>query len=84
MSSNDTPDTPTSPEAEPSGDDKRKARVIDGTAEDVTDKPADDAAPAAANGGSSRGMAVAASIGAFFVGAAVLVIGGVLVSMRKA
>ena len=33
MSSNDTPDTPTSPEAEPSGDDKRKARVIDGTAE---------------------------------------------------
>jgi hypothetical protein len=76
MSSNDTPDTPTSPEAEPSGDDKRKARVIDGTAEDVTDKPGDDTAPAAAHGGSGsssgRGMAVAASIGAFFVGAAVL------------
>jgi len=66
MSSNDTPETSASPdnEADTSGEDKRKARVIDGTAEDVTVQPA--------GGNTGGGMAVAASIGAFFVGAVVL------------
>lgn len=74
MSSSDTPDekpadTSTSaPSSASSGDGKRKARVIDGTAEDVTDAPAK-SAPA---GGGGSAMAVAAPIAAFFGGAAVL------------
>lgn len=70
MSSSDTPDekpADTSTTA-PSGDEKRKARVIDGTAEDVTDAPA----RSASSGGSRSAMAVAAPVAAFFGGAAVL------------
>jgi predicted nucleic acid-binding Zn-ribbon protein len=69
MSSSDTPDekpadTTTSASL---GEEKRKARVIDGTAEDVTDAPA----KSSSKGGGSA-MAVAAPIAAFFSGAAVL------------
>jgi len=48
------------------GSEKRKARVIDGTAEDVTD------APSGGSKGGGSSMAIAAPIAAFFGGAAVL------------
>ncbi|GAA6155870.1 hypothetical protein NBRC116588_13430 [Pyruvatibacter sp. HU-CL02332] len=70
MSSSDTPDEKPADAttSAPSGEEKRKARVIDGTAEDVTDAPAK---PASGSGGGSA-MTVAAPIAAFFGGAAVL------------
>lgn len=63
-SSNTSSATP--PESDDTRDDKRKARVIDGTAEDVTD------APVAAARGSGSAMAIAAPVAAFFGGAALL------------
>lgn len=76
MSSSDTPNDPseTSHQARDDAssgtigaDEKRKARVIDGTAEDVTDAPA-----AVARNGGGGAMAIALPVGTFFVGAALL------------
>ncbi len=68
MSPTDTPDDK-SPDstADVAADEKRKARVIDGTAEDVTDAP-----KAGASASSGGAMSFAAPIAAFFVGAALL------------
>ncbi|MGD1933130.1 MAG: mitofilin family membrane protein [Candidatus Phaeomarinobacter sp.] len=65
MTNSDTSNDTTS-DAPAEGDVKRKARVIDGTAEDVTDGPAVSAT------GQRAALTIAAPVAAFFGGAAIL------------
>jgi|GEM_PF-3507290 len=70
MTNSDTPDDATSETSASTSDEKRKGRVIEGTAEDVTDAPAAGAKTSVSSGGLA--LAVAAPVAAFFGGAAVL------------